>query len=127
MEWRCVGENGVEMCRGEWSGDVYACVKDRKWRFQIRCLYNKTVLLPIPSPSPPSPLASLPLSLLPYYTLTGVRSSNELQQQHETEVSDDGEGESSHNPVEHRTVEQVRTQVQRNSCRKRSNVYSREQ
>ena len=20
MEWRRVGENGVEMCRGEWSG-----------------------------------------------------------------------------------------------------------
>ena len=104
---------------------MYACVKDRKWRFQIRCLYNKTVLLPLPSPSPPPPLASLPLSLLPY-TLTGVRPSNELQQQHETEVSDDGEGESSHNPVEHGTMEQVRTQVQRNSYKKRSNVYSKE-
>ena len=124
MECRHVGENGVQTCRGEWSADMYACVKDGKWRFQIRCPCNKIVLLNCFPPHFPLPLPSTrlpPLSLLPN-TLTGMRSSVELQQQNETEVSDDGEGESSHNPVEHGTVEPVRAQVQCNSCTKRNNV-----
>ena len=52
-------------------------------------------------------------------TLTSVRSRDALQQQNSTEVNDDGEGESSRNPVDHGTVEQVRAQKQRNSCTKR--------
>ena len=48
-----------------------------------------------------------------------MRSRDALQQQNSTEVNDDGEGESSHNPVDHGTVEQVRAQEQCNSCTKR--------
>ena len=52
-------------------------------------------------------------------TFTSVRSRDELQQQNSTEVNDDGEGESGHNPIDHGTVEQVQAQEQRNSCTKR--------
>ena len=51
-------------------------------------------------------------------TFTSVRSRDELQQQNSTEVNDDGEGESGHNPIDHGTVEQVQAQEQRNSCTK---------
>ena len=51
-------------------------------------------------------------------TLTSVRSRDELQQQNSTEVNDNSERESGHNPVDHGTVEQVRAQEQRNSCTK---------